>query len=255
MKRTEMRNPNTMNIDKMSSLEIATVINNEDKLVPLAVEKAVPEIAKTIDMVVDSFNKGGRLLFIGAGTSGRLGVLDASECPPTYGEPPEKVVGIIAAIAAVAAAFIAKNTLNQSRKEQKEGLDRQKKQATLDAYNTLQNEVFDKLNRITPSEIKEMAKHTRSEEYKEISGYIARLEHFCVGVNTEIYDRDTVYKLAHGYLDSNTIRSRIDPIIEKKQANAEEDYYENIHEVLDWMDRKSGAINSAAITEKQGERK
>lgn len=96
MKRTEMRNPNTMNIDKMSSLEIATVINNEDKLVPLAVEKAVPEIAKTIDMVVDSFNKGGRLLFIGAGTSGRLGVLDASECPPTYGEPPEKVVGIIA---------------------------------------------------------------------------------------------------------------------------------------------------------------
>ena len=96
MKRTEMRNPNTMNIDKMSSLEIVTVINNEDKLVPLAVEKTLPEIAKTIDMVVDSFNKGGRLLFIGAGTSGRLGVLDASECPPTYGEPPEKVVGIIA---------------------------------------------------------------------------------------------------------------------------------------------------------------
>jgi len=96
MKRTEMRNPNTMNIDKMSSLEIATVINNEDKLVPLAVEKALPEIAKTIDLVVDTFNKGGRLLFIGAGTSGRLGVLDATECPPTYGEPPEKVVGIIA---------------------------------------------------------------------------------------------------------------------------------------------------------------
>ncbi len=96
MKRTEMRNPNTMNIDKMSSLEIATCINNEDKLVPLAVEKALPEIAKSIDLIVDSFNKGGRLLFIGAGTSGRLGVLDATECPPTYGEPPEKVVGIIA---------------------------------------------------------------------------------------------------------------------------------------------------------------
>lgn len=96
MKRTEQRNPNSKHIDKMNALEIATCMNNEDKLVPLAVEKALPEIAKTIDMVVDSFNKGGRLLFIGAGTSGRLGVIDATECPPTYGEPPEKVVGIIA---------------------------------------------------------------------------------------------------------------------------------------------------------------
>lgn len=96
MKRTEQRNPNSMHIDKMNALEIATCMNNEDKSVPLAVEKALPEIAKTIDMVVDSFNKGGRLLFIGAGTSGRLGIIDATECPPTYGEPPEKVVGIMA---------------------------------------------------------------------------------------------------------------------------------------------------------------
>ena len=96
MKRTEQRNPNSMHIDKMSALEIATVMNNEDKLVPLAVEKALPEVAKAIDMTVDSFRRGGRLLFIGAGTSGRLGVIDATECPPTYGEPPEKVVGIIA---------------------------------------------------------------------------------------------------------------------------------------------------------------
>ena len=96
MKRTEMRNPNSMNLDKMDALGIATCMNNEDKLVPIAVEKALPEIAKTIDMVVDTFKKGGRLLFIGAGTSGRLGVLDATECPPTFGEPAEKVVGIIA---------------------------------------------------------------------------------------------------------------------------------------------------------------
>ena len=96
MKRTEQRNPNSMGIDKMNALEIATCMNNEDKLVPFAVEKALPEIAKTIDMVVDTFNKGGRLMFIGAGTSGRLGIIDATECPPTYGEPPEKVVGIIA---------------------------------------------------------------------------------------------------------------------------------------------------------------
>ena len=96
MKNTEQRNSNSMHIDKMNALEIATCINNEDKLVPLAVEKVLPEIAKTIDMVVDSFNRGGRLLFIGAGTSGRLGIIDATECPPTYGEPAEKVVGIIA---------------------------------------------------------------------------------------------------------------------------------------------------------------
>ena len=114
---------------------------------------------------------------------------------------------------------------------------RDRKQATLDAYNVLQNEVFDKINLLMPSEIKEIVKNRRSEEYKEISSYIARLEHFCVGVNTGIYDRDTVYKLAHGYLDSNTIRSRIDPIIEKKHIKAEEDYYENIHTVLDWMDK------------------
>lgn len=96
MKKTEMRNPNSMNIDKMNALEIAQCINNEDKLVAFAVEKALPEVAKAIELVVDSFNKDGRLLFIGAGTSGRLGVIDATECPPTYGEPAEKVVGIIA---------------------------------------------------------------------------------------------------------------------------------------------------------------
>lgn len=96
MKKTEMRNPNSMHIDKMNALEIAQCINNEDKLVAFAVEKALPEVAKTIELVVDSFNKDGRLLFIGAGTSGRLGIIDATECPPTYGEPAEKVVGIIA---------------------------------------------------------------------------------------------------------------------------------------------------------------
>lgn len=96
MKLTEMRNPNSMGLDKMSSLEIAKCINNEDKLVPLAVEKVLTEVADTIDIVVDAFNNGGRLLFIGAGTSGRLGVLDAVECPPTYGDPPEKVVGVLA---------------------------------------------------------------------------------------------------------------------------------------------------------------
>lgn len=93
---TESRNPVSANIDALSTLEMLTVINNEDKKVPLAVEKTLPEIAKTVDLIAHAFNHGGRLIYIGAGTSGRLGILDASECPPTYGSDPSKVVGLIA---------------------------------------------------------------------------------------------------------------------------------------------------------------
>ncbi len=115
-----------------------------------------------------------------------------------------------------------------------------RKRDTLDAFNTLQNEAFDKLNLLMPADIQEIAKHPTSKEYKEVSGYIARIEHFCVGVNMDIYDRETVYQLAHGYLDSKVIVDRITPIIEKKHRNADHDYYENIHKVLDWMTKKSG---------------
>lgn len=108
---------------------------------------------------------------------------------------------------------------------------------TLDAYNTLQEQVFDKLNRIMPKEIEEIAKHPTSPEYKELSGYLARIEHFCVGVNLEIYDRKTVYALAHGYLDGKQILSRINPLIERKNKK-DADYYENTHVVLDWMKKK-----------------
>ncbi|MBA9024887.1 N-acetylmuramic acid 6-phosphate etherase [Peribacillus huizhouensis] len=93
---TEKRNPNTMNIDELSSVDIIKLINNEDKKVPVAVEIILPEIAQMVDEIVDSFQKGGRLIYVGAGTSGRLGVLDASECPPTYGTDPSLVVGLIA---------------------------------------------------------------------------------------------------------------------------------------------------------------
>ena len=82
---TERRNPNTMDIDRVSTIEILRKINNEDKTVPVAVEKALSQIAQLTDVIVDAFNNGGRLIYMGAGTSGRLGVLDASECPPTYG--------------------------------------------------------------------------------------------------------------------------------------------------------------------------
>ena len=105
---------------------------------------------------------------------------------------------------------------------------RDRKQATLDAYNQLQDQAFDKLNLYSPAAIREIAEEPKSEEYKIISGYIARIEHFCVGVNQNIYDRKTVYALAHGYLDGNMLQSRIEPIIEKKHINATEDYYENI---------------------------
>ena len=93
---TEGLNEKSKNIDKMNALEIATLINEEDKTVPFAVEKAIPQIAEAIDAAASSFKNGGRVFYVGAGTSGRLGVLDASECPPTYGVPPEMVQGIIA---------------------------------------------------------------------------------------------------------------------------------------------------------------
>ncbi len=93
---TEQRNPLSYRIDSKSTLEILDIINTEDKRVPIAVEAAIPRIATIVDDVVASFNKGGRLFYIGAGTSGRLGVLDASECPPTYGVDPSMVQGIIA---------------------------------------------------------------------------------------------------------------------------------------------------------------
>ncbi|MBI9094333.1 MAG: N-acetylmuramic acid 6-phosphate etherase [Sphaerochaeta sp.] len=93
---TEQRNPLSYRIDSKSTLEILDIINAEDKRVPFAVESAIPSIAAIVDDVVSSFNKGGRLFYIGAGTSGRLGVLDASECPPTYGVDPAMVQGIIA---------------------------------------------------------------------------------------------------------------------------------------------------------------
>jgi len=93
---TEQRNPASMNLDSMSTEEILRLLNAQDKLVPLAVEKEIPYIMQAVELIVSSFRRGGRLLYFGAGTSGRLGVVDASECPPTFGTPPEQVVGVIA---------------------------------------------------------------------------------------------------------------------------------------------------------------
>lgn len=93
---TEQRNPNSMQLDSLSAQELVALINREDQQVALEVEKCLPQIASAVEKIVAAFERGGRLVYVGAGTSGRLGVLDASECPPTYGVKPEMVVGLIA---------------------------------------------------------------------------------------------------------------------------------------------------------------
>ncbi|MGL5577524.1 MAG: N-acetylmuramic acid 6-phosphate etherase, partial [Fusobacteriaceae bacterium] len=89
---TETRNENSMNIDTLSTMEMAKIMNDEDKKVAQAIEKELPTIVQAIDTIAKAFLDGGRLIYIGAGTSGRLGILDASECPPTYGTDPNMVV-------------------------------------------------------------------------------------------------------------------------------------------------------------------
>ncbi|MEN6619220.1 MAG: N-acetylmuramic acid 6-phosphate etherase [Rikenellaceae bacterium] len=95
MKITE-QSSNYSNLDKMSTLELLENMNREDKTVPLAVEKCIPQIEKLVEGIVERIKKGGRLFYLGAGTSGRLGILDASEIPPTFGAPYELVIGLIA---------------------------------------------------------------------------------------------------------------------------------------------------------------
>ena len=84
------------NLDKMSTLDLLVNMNNEDKQVPVAVEKCIPNIEKLVDGIVERMGRGGRLFYLGAGTSGRLGILDASEIPPTFGAPYDLVIGLIA---------------------------------------------------------------------------------------------------------------------------------------------------------------
>ncbi len=93
---TEIVNKNTVNIDIVSTYDVLTMINNEDKKIAFAVEKCIPDITQAVDIIVKNFIQGGRLFYVGAGTSGRLGVLDASECPPTFNTSSGMVQGIIA---------------------------------------------------------------------------------------------------------------------------------------------------------------
>ena len=93
---TEKRNPDTKNIDMLSTLEIVSAIQREDEKVAAAVKMTLPDVAASVELIVDALKRGGRLFYLGAGTSGRLGVLDAAECPPTFSTEPELVQAIIA---------------------------------------------------------------------------------------------------------------------------------------------------------------
>ncbi|SFI74240.1 MULTISPECIES: N-acetylmuramic acid 6-phosphate etherase [unclassified Bacillus (in: firmicutes)] len=93
---TETRNKKTMNLDEMSTIDLLTIMNEEDAKVAEAVKQELPQIAKAVEAIVATKRKGGRLIYIGAGTSGRIGLLDAVECPPTFGTDSEEVIGLIA---------------------------------------------------------------------------------------------------------------------------------------------------------------
>lgn len=93
---TETRNPDTLNIDQESTLRMLELINREDRLVAESVHETIPQIARAVDIIVERMRRGGRLIYIGAGTSGRMGILDAVECPPTFGVEKDVIMGILA---------------------------------------------------------------------------------------------------------------------------------------------------------------
>jgi hypothetical protein len=118
---------------------------------------------------------------------------------------------------------------------------RDRKQATLEVYNRLQAEVFDPINTYSPEEIEVICEDTKSMEYKILSGYLARIEHFCVGINNKIYDDKVFYSLAHGYFDGHQLRKRIEHLLNAKNTSnfSKELFYVNLYSVWDWMEKKA----------------
>ena len=143
------------------------------------------------------------------------------------------IIALVSVIVAVVSVVFSVITYNRTVKHDR-------KQATLEAYNRLQSEVFDNLNRYTPAQIRNICEEPTSPEYKTISGYLARIEHFCVGINEKIYDKDVFYAMAHGYFDSHQLKKRIEPLLESKNKsnNTQQLFYTNIFSVLDWMRKK-----------------
>lgn len=141
------------------------------------------------------------------------------------------VIDVISIVASIGALIVAVYTYRAN-------VVHDRKQATLDAYNILQEQALDKLYVYMPKEIQQIAKNRRSETFKEIGAYVARIEHFAVGVNQGIYDEEIVYELAHGFLDGG-IRTRFKVVIEAKERESDEEFYPNIRLLLYKMDKES----------------
>lgn len=141
-------------------------------------------------------------------------------------------------LATVVMATIAFVSLRNGVKDQKEEFIRKRKQITLEAYDYLQKEAFDHLNRYTPAEIREICEDNKSDEYRLLWGYVARIERFCLGLTSDVYDMDIFYSMSHGYFDNpkGILLQRILPVLERKMDRAREDYYKNIRKVWDMMD-------------------
>ena len=146
-------------------------------------------------------------------------------------------ISITASVVSIAIAFLS---VGISIFTYRQTMRRDRKQATLEAYNRLQSEVFDALNTYSPAEIESICEDKRSEEYKILSGYLARIEHFCVGINEKIYDWDVFYAMAHGYFDGYILRKRIEPIIDSKHTGTggDELFYTDTQTVLKKMSKK-----------------
>ena len=145
------------------------------------------------------------------------------------------IVGIVADIATVVA--LAVGIFQYVR-----AVRRENRFATLDAYRELQRDALDELNRNSMEEIREALKDKRSEEYVRLGSLLARVEHFCVGINQDIYDFDTFYEVADGYFyggEKATLYRRLVPIIDRKNEGAPKDYFQNIHKVWERMETYS----------------
>lgn len=118
---------------------------------------------------------------------------------------------------------------------------RKTKHDTLDAYSALQENTLSKINQYPPSEIREATEDKQSALYKELSGYLAEIERFCVGINERIYDFDTFYELAHGYFESDRglLKPRLLPLLEAKLKSAKEDYFFNLHKIWKRMEEQA----------------
>ena len=144
------------------------------------------------------------------------------------------IIALVSVVVAVASVIFSVITYNRTVKHDR-------KQATLEAYNRLQAEVFDNFNKYTPAQIRSICDEPTSPEYKTISGYLARIEHFCIGVNEKIYDEDIFYAMAHGYFDGHQLKKRIEPLLEAKNKSndSQQLFYVNIFAVLDWMEKRN----------------